>query len=140
MGIVPLPEQSTRNAEESCAQLQNSPGALDVPDAPAMGIVLSTPTNLAADSSDIPNLSAHPYALLLSPCARAGPMPVAAVYAGLHPTSPNFSQLIHILAVHQHSCRQSDVCERADNILKSQNDLTQDASASCLLDDPHFRL
>ena len=140
MGIVPLPEQSARNTEASRAQLQNSLGALDVPDVPAMGIAPSMPTNLAADGLDIPDLSAHPYALLLSPHARAGPVPVAAAYAGPHPTSPNFAQLIHILAVHQHSCRWSDVCERVDNVLKSQNDLTQDASISRLLDDPHFRL
>ena len=140
MGIVPLLEQSARNAEESHAQLQNSPGALDAPDTPAVGIAPFTLTNLAADSSDIPDLSVHPYALLLSPHAHAGPMPVAAAYVGPHPTSPNFAQLIRILAVHQHSCRWSDVCEQADNILKSQNDLTQDVSVSHLLNDPHFRL
>ena len=71
MGIVLLPEQSAWNAEESCSQLQNSLGALDVPDAPAVGIMLSMPTNLAADGSNIPNLSVHPYALLLLPCASA---------------------------------------------------------------------
>ena len=111
MGIMPLLEQSAQNAEESRAELQNSPGALDAPGMPTVGIALSTLTNLAADSSDIPDLSAHPYALPLSPRARAGPMPVAAAYAGLHPMSPNFAQLIRILAVHQHSCRWSDVCE-----------------------------
>ena len=71
MGIVLLLEQSAWNAEESCAQLQNSLGALDVPDVPAVGILLSMPTNLAADGSNIPNLSVHPYALSLSPCACA---------------------------------------------------------------------
>ena len=86
---MPLPEQSARNAEESCAQLQNSLGALDAPDAPAVGIAPSTPTNLAADSLDIPDLSAHPYTLPLSPRAHAGPMPIAVAYAGPHPTSPN---------------------------------------------------
>ena len=140
MGIVPLLEQSTQNAEESCVQLQNSPGVLDAPDVPTMGITLSMPMNLAADGLDIPNLSVHPYALPLLPCACAGPMPIAVAYVGPHPMSPNFAQLIRILAVHQHSCRQLDVCEQVDNILKSQNDLTQDTSTSHLFNDPHFYL
>ena len=89
MGIMPLPEQSTQNTEESRAHLQNSLGALDALDAPAMGIMLSTLMNLAADGVDIPNLSAHPYALPLSPCACAGPVPIAVVYAG----PPHVTQL-----------------------------------------------
>ena len=104
MGIMPLPEQSTRNTEESRAHLQNSPGVLDALDAPAVGIMLSMLTNMAADGLDIPNLSAHPYALLLSPRTCAGPVPMQAPCPLLwcmraHPTSPNLAQLIHILAV-----------------------------------------
>ena len=59
MGIMLLLEQSTKNTKESHVQLQNCLGALDAPDAPAMGIALSMLTNLAADGLDIPDLSAH---------------------------------------------------------------------------------
>ena len=59
--------EHTKHRGELCTA---APGVLDTP---AMGIALSTLTNLAANGSDIPNLSVHPYALPLSPHACVGP-------------------------------------------------------------------
>jgi len=107
MDIAPLPEQGGRNMVEDRANLQNANVSTDALDVPAVGIALSTPTNLSVNELDLPDLSTHPYAQPFTPRRRAGPVPVSAVYAGPHPTSPEYNTNKHRLP--PHAQQQQDI-------------------------------